>query len=152
MAEALRKKLPKDHPLPLSRLLAPWSIRKFLVTGGSVLVFVGVAGVTGLLGTFSKAEAFHPPRWINWFHLSAGTAVLSVAMFGGKPARKILALFGATMGGILGVGGIVFTFYETFRGGTGQVADYSDPIVHLAVSLFGSLALLNERDKRRIGT
>jgi uncharacterized membrane protein YebE (DUF533 family) len=117
-----------------------------------VLVFVGVAGVTGLLGTFSKAEAFHPPTWINWFHFSAGTAVLSVAVFGGKPARRILALFGATMGGILGLGGIAFTIYETFRGGTGQAADYSDPIVHLTVSLFGSLALLNDRHEERIGT
>jgi hypothetical protein len=41
-----------------TRVLRP---RQFLLLGGTVLIIIGLAGMTGLLGAISRASVFNPP-------------------------------------------------------------------------------------------
>ena len=63
----------------LTTLLQP---RRFLLLAGTLLTFIGLAGVTGLLGYISHATLFNPPYWINWVHLAFGIVVLTIAFAG----------------------------------------------------------------------
>jgi hypothetical protein len=51
------------------RFGARWNVVRFLSCGGAILIILGLAGVSGFLGSRSHASLFNPPYWINWFHL-----------------------------------------------------------------------------------
>jgi predicted MFS family arabinose efflux permease len=71
----------------LARIMRP---RHFLLLGASVLTTIGLAGVTGVLGSISRASFFHPPDWINWVYLTFGIGVLAVAIAGGRKVQNAL--------------------------------------------------------------
>ena len=70
----------------LTTLLQP---RRFLLLAGTLLTLIGLAGVTGLLGSISQATLFNPPYWINSVHLSFGIrsgSTISDGRVGGSSA------------------------------------------------------------------
>ncbi len=112
--------------------------KRFLTAGGAILVALGVLGVTGLLGKISSASFFHPPDWIDWFHLFFGLIVLGSGLFGRSRWQTGLTLFGTVMGTALGLAGLILGPYAAARFGQPALADVSDHIVHLFVGLFAA--------------
>lgn len=51
--------------------------RRFAYLAGAVLILLGLAGLSGMLGQISSASFFHPPYWINsvYFAFWRGAAV-----------------------------------------------------------------------------
>src|SRR5215207_11620977 len=111
------------------------SPRRFLLIGGSTLVSVGILGVTRVLGSISRASFFHPPYWINWFHLGFGGFVLSVATRWTPRWQARMALMGAITGTTLGVAGLTLGPAAAKRFGIEELADPSDHTAHLLVGL-----------------
>jgi hypothetical protein len=109
--------------------------KRFLSVGGTVLVLTGLLGVTHVLGRMSRASFFHPPYWINWFHLAFGGLVLSVATRGTPRWQATMALMGAIMGTTLGVAGLTLGPAAAKRFGVEELADPSDHTAHLLVGL-----------------
>ena len=109
--------------------------KRFLRMGGAVLVTTGLLGVTGVLGRISQASFFHPPYWINWFHLGFGGLVLSVATHGTPRWQARVALTGAITGTTLGVAGLTLGPAAAKRFGIEELADPSDHTAHLLVRL-----------------
>ena len=141
----------RDTPTPsgrkgdLLRLARNWNVVRFLACGGMVLVVLGSAGVVGWLRSFSRAQLFHPPNWINWLHLGFGGFVWAVVLLGGKRLQRGLALFGAVAGVTIGLADLVLRGYAILGEGMAQSADLSDPLTHLTVGLLAIVALLNDR-------
>jgi hypothetical protein len=109
--------------------------RRFLFLGGAVLVTIGVAGVFGVLGRLSRRSFFHPPRWINWFHLGLGSSLLGVAFRGGRRLQSALTLVGTISGLTLGSLGLLLGPAAARRFKVPELADPSDHTAHLAVGL-----------------
>lgn len=112
--------------------------RRFLVIGGIILVTIGVLGVTNLLGSISTDSFFNPPYWINWVHLSLGTVLLFVALWGSTRWHAWLTLFAAVVGTALGVLGLVSGSYAARRFDIPELADPSDHLAHLTVGLLAT--------------
>src|SRR5437870_2995412 len=84
----------------------PMNPRRFAVLGGSVLVTLGLAGISGMLAAVSRAAFFRPPYWINWFHLSLGSLLLGPGVRGSRNVQAGATLVGTIMGlatGLLGL-------------------------------------------------
>jgi hypothetical protein len=121
--------------MPLTKLVRP---RQFLLFGGTVLVTVGLAGATGLLGAISRASVFDPPYGINWVHLTFGIVVLAVAVAGGRTLQNAFTLAAGIFGSTLGVSGLLLGSHAANGYNMPELADPSDHLAHLAV---GVLAL-----------
>ena len=134
-----------SHRALLLRLLR-WNVPRFLFCGGTVLATIGMAGVVGLLRSLSRAALFNPPYWINWFHLSFGAAVLAIAMYGSRRFHLGLAFFAAIAGTILGAAGIVAALTAVAHH---AMAQWSDPVAHLAVAALAIWALRNSGRERK---
>lgn len=124
----------------LARLLTP---ARFLKIAGAILILLGLAGLTGLLGEISPASFFRPPYWINWFHFVFGVILLIVAFFGGPRLQGAIALTGATVGTTIGLLGLLFGAPAARAFGIPELADPSDHVAHLTVSLVALWAWTN---------
>jgi hypothetical protein len=123
--------------------LQAWNATHFLYTGGIVLVLLGWAGITGVLGHISDRVFFHPPGWVNWMHLSVGTAVLAVALFSPRGLKIALACVPAVLATAIGLGGLVLGLGTALRAGRGASFDASDALAHLAVGALAIWSLYN---------
>jgi FtsH-binding integral membrane protein len=119
----------------LSTLLQP---RRFLLLAGTLLVFLGLAGVASLLGSFSRATLFNPPYWTNWVHLTLGIIVLAIAFAGARTVQQGMTLAAAILGSALGLLGLLLGSYAAKRFSMPELADPSEHLAHLTV---GALAL-----------
>jgi hypothetical protein len=102
-----------------------------------MLVILGSTGITGVLGSVSHLNVFHPPGWVNWLHLCFGVLVLAVARSSSRKFQMGLALLGALAGTALGVADLAVQYKSA---GT---PDVSDPVAHLVVGMMGIWALYN---------
>ncbi len=109
--------------------------KQFLVGGGAILIVIGILGVVGLFGLISQASFFHPPHWINWFHLFFGIFVLTVGLKGVPRLQRNLTLGGAIVGTTIGLLGLLFGSYVATRFALPELADPSDHIAHLIVGV-----------------
>ena len=121
----------------LSKLMRP---RRFLLLGGSVLVIVGLAGVTGWLGSLSQATVFNPPYWINWVHLTLGIVVLAIALSRARMVQTVFSLAAAILGSTLG---LLFGSYAANRYNMPELADPSEHLAHLTVGVLALWAWAN---------
>jgi hypothetical protein len=119
----------------LITLLQP---RRFLLLAGTVLAVIGLAGVTGLLGSISHATLFNPPYWINWVHLKFGIFVLAIAFAGVRTIQNGMTLAAGILGSALGLLGLLLGSYAANRYSMPELADPSEHFAHLTV---GALAL-----------
>src|SRR5579872_3139469 len=106
--------------------LRVWNATHFLCTGGTLLVLLGTAGLSGVLGRVSDMVFFHPPGWVNWMHLSVGTAVLVVALFGPRTLKIAVACVPAVLATAIGLGGLLLGLGTALRAGRGTSFDASD--------------------------
>src|ERR1044071_7041275 len=83
----------------------------FLKIGGTVLVVIGILGLSTWLGKISGAAVFHPPYWINWFHLGFGAALLIIAFSHSLKLQSYTTLFGTIAGITLGLFGLLLGPY-----------------------------------------
>ena len=134
----------RQYKRPL-RFGARWNVVRLLLSGGTMLVILGITGVIGLLGSVSRVNLFNPPIWIHWVHLCFGVFVLAVAVTGNKKLQIGLALLAAVAGTALGLGGLASALYAATHNGM-QALDVSDPIAHLTV---GTLAIWALRNRKR---
>lgn len=119
--------------------------RRFLSIIGPVLTVTGILGLTGVLGSISSASFFHPPYWINWFHLILGIVVITAAFKGGRKLQVGLVSGAAIVGTTLGVLGLLFGSYAATRFDIPELADPSDHVAHLIVGLLASWGWLNRK-------
>jgi hypothetical protein len=126
----------------LAELVRP---RQFLLLGGTVLVILGLAGVTGLLGSFLQASLFNPPYWINWVHLTLGIVVLSIAFGGGRTFQSAMTLAAGALGSTLGFSGLLFGSYAAKRYNIPELADPSDHLAHLTLGVLAFWAWSNRK-------
>lgn len=124
----------------LARLLTP---DRFLTIAGTILILLGLAGLTGHLGRISSASFFHPPYWINWFHLVFSIVLLIVAFVGGRRLQNAFALTGATVGTTIGLLGLLFGARAATAFSIPELADPSDHVAHLTVGLVALWAWTN---------
>jgi hypothetical protein len=118
---------------------------RFLFIGGATLLLLGALGATRVLGTLSTAAVFHPPAWINWVHLAAGSIVLAVAWRGEPRLEIALTALGACLAMTLGLGGLFLGPLLAPRDAQAPSADPSDHLAHLLVGLTAIWALLGSR-------
>jgi hypothetical protein len=109
--------------------------RLFLRLGGASLLTVGALGVSGVLRRISKYSFFHPPSWINWFHLMFGLVVSSVAASPSTRLHSAFTLGAATVGTTIGLAGLLLGDRAARRFGIPELADPSDHAAHLLVGL-----------------
>jgi hypothetical protein len=128
--------------MPLTKLVRP---RQFLLFGSTVLVTIGLAGATGLLGAISRASVFNPPYWINWAHLTFGIVVLAVAVVGGPTLQNAFTLAAGIFGSTLGVSGLLLGSYAAEAYNMPELADPSDHLAHLAVGVLALWAWSNRK-------
>jgi len=102
---------------------------------GVVLLSIGTLGVTRRLGSISRAGFFHPPYWINWFHLALGAVVSGTRIAGSAKMQARTTLVATFMGTILGLLGLLFGPAAARRYEIPELADPSDHIAHLGVGL-----------------
>jgi hypothetical protein len=125
----------------LTKLLRP---RQFLFLGGTVLVIIGLAGVTDLLASISQASLFNPPYWINWVHLTFGIVVLAVGLAGTRTLQNTFTLAAAILGSTLGVSGLLLGSYVANRYNMRELADPSEHLAHLTVGVLALWAWSNK--------
>lgn len=109
--------------------------RRFVLLGGMTLVTLGLGGVAGLLGRVSRAAFFHPPGWINWFHLALGSALLGARVRGSRRLQAGVARVGTVMGLTIGSLGLTIGPWAARRFHQHELADRSDHTAHLIVGL-----------------
>jgi hypothetical protein len=109
--------------------------QRFLRIGGAILVTTGLLGVTGALGRISHTSFFHPPSWINWFHLAFGMLISTVAASGRPRLQAGFTLGGASVGTTIGVARLLFGKRAARRFDIPELADPSDHAAHLLVGL-----------------
>jgi hypothetical protein len=117
----------------LASILTP---ARFLTIAGSMLVLLGVAGMTGTLARISSASFFHPPKWINAFHFAFGLMLLGIVFAGGPRLQIGIVLCGAILGTTLGTLGLLLGPAAARRFELPELADPSDHCAHLMVGLF----------------
>lgn len=117
--------------------------KRFLSLGGAVLLTIGVMGVTRRLGSLSRAGFFHPPYWINWFHLGLGAFVSAARLMGSARLQAATTLVATIMGMSLGLLGLLFGRSAARRYDIPELADPSDHVAHLGVGLLALWALRN---------
>jgi hypothetical protein len=107
-----------------------------------LLIALGVLGITGALGRISSASFFHPPTWINWFHLAFGTVISGVATWGSSRLQAGFALGGALVGTTIGLVGLLLGERAARSFDIPELADPSDHAAHLLVGLTALLSWL----------
>lgn len=125
-----------------------WDVVRFLSSGATVLMILGLAGVLGVLDSISHASLFTPPHWISWLHLSFGTLLWTIVIFGTKRLQVAFTILGAIAATPLGLVGLTIVLSAWARHGMSQVPDLSDPLVHLSVGTLAIVALWNSRNKK----
>jgi len=124
-----------------ARAVVFWTPARFLLVGGSALIVLGFSGVLGISQSLSAADLFNPPRWINWLHLSVGTAAMLVAFKGKASVQRGIAFVPAVLGSTLGIAGLALSLYA----GPGKASDLSDHLAHLFVGAMASWATWNAK-------
>jgi hypothetical protein len=122
------------------RFLTPF---RYLAAAGSLLVLMGLAGLTGVLGRISSAAFFHPPYWINGAHLIFGGVLLIVAFASGPEVQSTFVLVGTIAGLALGSSGLMFGPLAARRFHEPALADPSDHVAHLLVGVLAFWAWHN---------
>ncbi len=119
--------------------------KKFLTIGGTILLIIGIFGVVGLLGSLSSAGFFHPPYWINWFHLFLGIFVLIVSLSHREKLQVGVTLFATIILMTIGLFGLLLGPFIAHRYNIPELADPSDHVVHLGIGLLALWGFLNRK-------
>lgn len=109
--------------------------KMFLRFAGSFLMIFGTLGLIGILGKLSQASFFHPPYWINYFHIIFGFILFFVSLTNYKNLQRILVVFAASIGITIGVVGLVLGGYFADKFALPELKDPSDHLAHLLVGL-----------------
>lgn len=125
--------------------------RTFLAMASVVLITIGTLGVVGVLGELSPASFFHPPYWINWFHLGLGIFVLGVMLWGERKLQARVTLLATVMGLTLGLSGLLFGPWSATHFRIPELADPSDHVAHLTVGLVALWGWLRRKDNQYRG-
>jgi hypothetical protein len=118
--------------------------KRFLALGGSVLIILGVLGITGLLGRISSASFFNPPYGIHWVHLTLGVVVFLLALSPYAALHAWVTLFPAIVGTTMGILGLILGSWAAGRSNNPQLADPSDHLAHL---ILGAIAIWAWRNR-----
>jgi hypothetical protein len=116
-------------------LAKSWTPGRFLLTGGIVLLVLGLAGLAGALGSVSTMSLFNPPYWVNWLHTAAGSLLIALALKAHSNVKLAIAMFGCVAGTTIGTVGLLFN--------KPALPDLSDHLTHLAVGLLAAWAVWN---------
>lgn len=117
----------------------------FLRIGGSILILIGILGLVGLLGKISEASVFHPPYWINYFHLSLGIIIFIVSLSKNKKLQAYFTLLAAVVATTIGTLGLLLGGYFANKFNIPELKDPSDHLTHLAVGLAAIWAWKNRK-------
>ena len=117
----------------------------FLRIGGIVLITIGILGLTGIFGQISQASFFHPPFWINYFHLMLGTVIFSFSFTHHKKLQIVLTLLATIVAGSIGALGLLLGGYFADKYNIPELKDPSDHIAHLIVGLTAFWAWRNRK-------
>jgi hypothetical protein len=109
--------------------------KRFLTVASVALLTIGTLGVTGRLGSISRASFFHPPSWIHWFHVLLGGAVFTVRQSNASSIQAVTTLIATMMGTTLGLAGLLLGPSAAKRFDAPELADPSDHVAHLIVGL-----------------
>ena len=123
--------------------LVDMSPKIFLRLAGTTLITLGILGLTGVLGRISTAGFFHPPYWINYFHLGLGLTVSVVSFSQYKSFQVIFTLLASIMGITLGAAGLLLGGYIADKYNIPELRDPSDHLAHLMVGLTALWAIKN---------
>ena len=109
--------------------------KKFLQTGGLVLVLVGILGFIGIIGPTPERSIFGSSWYFdngeNWAHLILGIVGLIAAFSLSMSAQKSLTM-------LLGVVGIFFAVYNIFSSSFlgASLENPADLILHLVIGIW----------------
>ncbi len=117
----------------------------FLRLGGSILITVGILGLIGLLGKISSASVFHPPYWINYFHLTLGIIIFALSFTKLKKLQIGFTLGATIVGTTIGLIGLLFGSYFANKYNIPELKDVSDHLTHLVVGLTAFWAWRNRK-------
>ena len=109
--------------------------KRFLTIGGILLTTIGFLGIIGVFGLISDVAFFHPPNWINWFHLCFGILVICIVRWGADRLQTGFTFAGFITATSIGIIGLLFGKYLTEKLNIPELADPSDHIAHLTVGL-----------------
>ena len=101
------------------------------------------------LGTFSSlspVEIFNPPYWINWVHLSVGTATAVVALKGNTNTQRGFDFVPAVLASTLGIIGVTLSLYG-LHGHASEPLGVSDHVTNFCVGGMASWAVWNRRPR-----
>lgn len=107
----------------------------FLRIGGVLLTTLGILGLVGILGQISKVSFFHPPYWVNYFHLIFGVIILFVSFSPSQKIHAVFTSFAMVIGITIGILGLLLGGYLADKYGLPELKDPSDHIAHLIVGL-----------------
>lgn len=117
--------------------------KNFLMIGGVVLVVVGLAGMTGIIGPTPEQSVFGSLWWFddaeNWAHLVLGIAALAIAV-----ALPMLQAPITLVVGILGLAVGVWGFVSADLLGA-MLENPADNILHLAVGAWAVASWMKGR-------
>jgi|SRR3989338_6756820 len=116
----------------------------FLRIGGSFLITIGILGLLGFFQQISNLGFFHPPYWINYFHLIFGSLVLYISLTKHKKVQTIFTLLAAVTGISIGTLGLLLGSYIAENYNIPELKDRSDHIAHLIVGLTALWAFKNK--------
>jgi hypothetical protein len=108
---------------------------RYLVVAGLLLMVLGCAGLSGILGRLSSAAFFHPPYWINGVHLGFGAVLLVLAFSPLANVQAAFVLAGAVLGSGFGTAGLLFGPFAARHFKKPELADRSDHLAHLIVGV-----------------
>lgn len=121
--------------------------KRFLVITGTAQIIIGLLGVLGLLEKISSAAFFHPPYWINWFHIFFGPLLLSVSKWDSSKVQTFFTAAGMITGLSLGLVGLLLGPYLVIRFNIPELSDPSDHLAHLSVGLLALWGWLNRKNR-----
>lgn len=116
---------------------------RYLTVAGVLLILMGCAGLTGVLGRLSSKGFFHPPPWINAVHTGFGGLLLVVAFAPYRSVQTGMVLCGAVIGLTLGTAGLLFGARAARRFDKPELADMSEHVAHFVVGVLAFWAWHN---------
>lgn len=117
----------------------------FLRIGGSILITIGILGLSGLLGKISSASVFHPPYWINYVHFILGCIVFTLSFTKLKKLQLGFTVGAMIVGTTIGLLGLLLGGYFADKYNIPELKDPSDHITHLAIGLIAFWAWHNRK-------
>ncbi len=107
----------------------------FLRIGGTVLITIGTLGIVGIFQQISPLGFFHPPYWINFFHLGLGITIFTISFTKWFKIQKYFTLGATIIGLTIGSLGLILGPFIAKKYNIPELSDPSDHIAHLIVGI-----------------